>query len=475
MVLRTARRARTLPALVVPDEQSWVMWGHDLAAAGFTAAASPEEAAAVLLPAEIPSGLVDGAVEALRRVPGTPRALTLASPLGGRPAQDVLATAQRPAPPARGAEDHEGEAQPMHCHAPSAGDGHADEDHGHHHGHGEHTEDHGAEPWAGNMMPIDGTPSRDGLVMDDVEVVLGPLGPPLPGGLVAEIALDGELVSRCRLTPRMEVPREQVGPATSPDPLAPAAWRVAFAHAVAAADGRTLSEADRRDGVSAVEVERAVSHAASARELGRALGWQELADVAALAVRSCMLARRRLADAATRGGALTDAERAAERLLALLDGSRRLRSRTRGRGGLEARQLAGIAGPPARAAGVPVDARLGDPLYEALGFRLTTLSDGDAEARTLLRVGEACAALRLAAAAVRERGSDADAGAPVSGAVEGPRGPLRARRSDGQWDARAPGAERLLRAVGAACTGETYPRAIVALVSFDLSPWRVAG
>lgn len=458
MVLRTARRARTLPALVVPDEQSWVVWGHDLTAAGFTPAASAEEAAAVLLPAEIPSALVDGVVEALRRVPGTPRALTLASPLGGRPAQDVLATAQRPAAPAEDADDHD--------------DGPSDE---HHDDHGQHTEDHSAEPWAGNMMPIGGTPSRDGLVMDDVEVVLGPLGPPLPGGLVAEMALDGELVSGCRLTPRLEVPRDQVGPTTPPDRLSPAAWRAAFALAAAAADGRALSEAGRRDGIAAVEVERALSHAASVRELARALGWQELADVAAAAVQSCMLARRRLADAATRGGALAEAQRASERLLALLDGSRRLRSRTRGRGRLEGRRLAGIAGPPARAAGVPVDARLGDPLYEALGFRLTTLAGGDAEARTLLRAGEACAALALAAAAVRERGSDADAGAPVSGAVEGPRGPLRARTSDGQWDARAPGGERLLRAAGAACTGESYPRAIVTLVSFDVSPWRVAG
>ncbi|MDP9384147.1 MAG: hypothetical protein M3P50_02740, partial [Actinomycetota bacterium] len=368
------------------------MWGHDLATAGFTAAASPEEAAAVLLPAEIPSRLVDGVVEALRHVPGQPRALTLASPLRGRPAHDVLATAQRPPRPADDADDDE---------PPPAADGPGDEDH---HDHGHDTAGHGGEPWADNMMPIEGTPGRDGLVMDDIEVVLGPLGPPLPGGLVAEMALDGELVCRCALAPRLEVPHEQLGPRMPPDPLVPAGWRVAFAHAAAAADGRPLSEAARREGISAIEVERAISHAASVRHLGRALGWQELVDVATLTVGSCTLARRRLADVATRGGALDEAQRAAEGLLTLLDGSRRLRSRTRGRGALTARQLTGIAGPAARAGGVPVDARLGDPLYEALGFEPTTLIDGDACARTLLRATEACAALRLAAAAVQERG-----------------------------------------------------------------------
>ncbi len=484
MVLKARRRARTLPALVVPDERSWVMWGHHLAVAGFTAAASPEEAAAVLLPAQVPAALVPGLVEAVRRVPGTPRALMLASPLSGQPARDVLATAQQPAEADAESQEGSGE-EGMQSHAPAADHGHGDQ-HGHDagddsddggescgHGHGEASAD-SDEPWASNTMPIAGTPSRDGLVMDDVELVLGPLGPPLPGGLVAEMALDGEVVSRCELTAHLHVPPEERGAATPPDPLAPAAWQAACAQATAGAEGRGLTEAERRAHVAAVEVELALSHAVSARELGRALGWQELADIATGAVDSCMRARTALAGKGTAAGALDDAYDISHRVLKLLDDSRRLRSRTRGRGRLTASQLTGIAGPTARAAGVAVDALLGDPLYEALGFQMTTLPGGDAEARTVLRATEACDALRLAATAASERGGDGSAGAPVSGAVEGPRGPLRATVSGGTWQLSAPGAERLLQAAGQASVGESYSRAVVSLVSFDLSPWRVS-
>ena len=463
------------------------MWGHHLAGAGFTAAASPEEAAAVLLPAQVPAALVPGLVEAVRRVPGTPRALMLASPLSGQPARDVLATAQQPAEADAESQEGSGE-EGTQSHAPAADHGY-DHHHGHDagpddpddhggessgHGHGEASADDDDEPWAGNTMPISGTPSRDGLVMDDVELVLGPLGPPLPGGLVAEMALDGEVVSRCELTAHLHVPPEERGAATPPDPLAPAAWQAACAQATAGAEGRVLTEAERRAHVAAVEVERALSHAVGAGELGRALGWQELVDIATGAVESCMRARTALAGKGTAAGALHDAYDISHRVLKLLDDSRRLRSRTRGRGRLTAWQLTGIAGPTARAAGVAVDARLGDPLYEALGFEMTTLSGGDAGARTVLRATEACDALRLAAAAAGERGGDGSAGAPVSGAVEGPRGPLRATVSGGTWQLSAPGAERLLQAAGQACVGESYPRAVVSLVSLDLSPWRVS-
>jgi hypothetical protein len=479
LVLKARSRTRTLPALVVPDERSWVMWGHDLAAVGFTAAASPEDAAAVLLPTEVPEALVQGLIEAVRRVPGTPRALTLSGPLAGQAAPDVLATARRPPAPSTIGGAQDGGMEAMHGHGGGAEDG----DHGQHHG-AEDAHDagescgHGGqggdgeseEPWASNMMPIAGSPSSDGLVMDDVELVLGPLGPPLPGGLIAGMAFDGEVVSRCALTASLQVARERVAAGDAPDPLAPAAWRAALALAGAVADRRGLSEATRRTHVAAVEVERALSHAVSARELGRALGWRELVDVAGRAVDGCMRARKSLVEPDASVGALDTAGLASERVLALVDRSRRLASRTRGRATLTSAQLTAVAGSVARAAGVQVDARLGDPLYEALGFVPVTLSGGDAEARTVLRATEACQALRLAAAAIREHGGDADVAAPPSGAVEGPRGPVRMSAAGPA----APGTGRLLRAAGDACRGESWSRAVVALVSFDLSPWRVA-
>lgn len=443
MVLRTVRRTSALPAVVVPDERSWAMWGRDLAATGFVPAAGPEEAAVVLVPAEVPEPLADALVDVLRRVPGTPRALALASPLRGVPASELLSRAARPDT----GDDGDDEDEDAHGH-----------EHGDEHMHGDDDGD-ADEPWANNMMPIHGTPSSDGLVMDDVEVVLGPLGSPLPGGLVAELGLDGEVVCRCRLTRMLEA---------QDDPQAPAAWRAAFDQATEAADGRPPSEATTRRRIAAVEAERALSHVTSVREIGRVLGWQELVDAATHAVDACSAAR-------AAAEALPPAVRAADDLGRLLDGSRRLRARTRGRSRLAAHDLKGIPGPVARAAGVPVDARLGDGLYAALGFALTTLDGGDAEARVLLRLTEARVALRLATAALAERGEDGQAGGgPPSGAVEGPRGPVRASMSEAGWRAAAPGADRLVDVARGAVIGETYSAAVVALVSFDLSAWDVA-
>lgn len=490
MVVRDVSPALGVPAVVVPDERSWAMWGQDLAASGYVPAVSAEEAAAVWLPAELPEPLAEPLMRLLHRVPAKARTVTLPSPLTGRSTQDWLVVATQREAGFSG----NGDASPgaeMHGHQHSHGDGDAEHgaaaedgregdacssghhsaDREHHRGH----EDDGTsdEPWANNMMPIGGTPSRDGLVMEDVEVVLGPLGSPLPGGLVAEIGLDGEVVCRCELTRTLEVRAAEGRVWRAPDPLAPAAWQVAFDYAFEAAVGVRASEATRRQRVAAVEVERALSHFVNLRELGRVLGWQQLIDAAARAVEACGTARAAMStESAAAQDELAAARRQAEKLASLLDGSRRLRWRTAGRALLTADRLSGIPGPVARAAGARVDARLGDSLYEALGFELTTMDAGDAQARTVLSASEARVALRLAATAVSEQGSGDEAG-PLSGCVESPRGPVQVTAASPGWRGHAPGAGSLLEAVQEAVTGEVYSRALVGLVSFDLSPWRV--
>lgn len=87
--------------------------GPHLAATGFVPAATPEEAVAVLLPAQVPEALADALEDALRHLPGAPRALTLASPMTGRPAHELLVAAQR-ATMSRERPSEGG--QGMHCH-----------------------------------------------------------------------------------------------------------------------------------------------------------------------------------------------------------------------------------------------------------------------------------------------------------------------------------------------------------------------
>ena len=172
--------------------------------------------------------------------------------------------------------------------------------------------------------------------------------------------------------------------------------------------------------------------------------------------------------------ALPVAQREVDRVWRWLDGNRRLRWRTRGRAQVmpQALRAHGIGGPTARAAGLAVDARAGNPLYEALGFRIACADGGDAEARSVLRVEEASVALRLAGAALTQLGSAAPS-AGTHSAIEGPRGPICVAMADGALVARAPGADSLLELAGRSVVGAELAGALAGVASFDFSPWRV--
>lgn len=454
MVL-TALRAPLAPAVIVPDEQTWTLSGTDPAALG----AYPVFAA--------------GAAERLLAPPALPR------PLG-----EALESLVAELPPGANVET-----VPL----PGLDEEHADRDshashdvhagHDAHAGHGEHGADSGGgHDDHGDMMAIVGEPSADGLVMEAIELRFGPLGTPLPGGLAVDVTLDGDVVAESSVRALLGPP-QPAGAARVPDRLAPLAWTVAIESARGAPSGRAAWLA-----LAAVEAERAVSHLAWLRALGRVLGWRLLVDRCTLALERLPPVGHELlgsndpagdghaaAAAALEGGAAR-----ADALAALVRRSRLLRLRTAGLAALSRDDVepAGLRGPVARATGLADDARTGHPLYELLGFRPVVHSGGDAYARTLVRAEEAPVALRLACAAVgRAAGAVSDSAEvpPPGHAIEGPRGPVRARPGASGLRLDAPGAEAALGAAGEAMLGSEWAAALVALASFDLSPWSVGG
>lgn len=397
------------PALVVPDGGSWTAWGVDLDELGYVVAGTAATTELLLGPAHVPEELTPALRAAWELMPTSRRHRVLGDPLPhGTPLEAVLeATSTR-----------------------------VRSDHGQAHGeHGDHED----------MMAITGEPSADGLVMEDLEVTLGPLAPQLPGGLVAELALDGDIVASCALR------RTLHAHGLLPDPTTPVAWRAALAR--------------RGTDVRGVELERVRSHASWFGALGRLLGWFELCDVARTIVRAVRAPDER---------ALERARTPAARLGRLVD-SRRFSWRARGRAQLAPERVEelGLTGPSARASGLARDARTGDPAYVGLGFTPVLESGGDVLARAHVRAREIVMSLGLAEAAPEVGRHEA----PRGTAVEGPRGPLRADPAPlGQAPRfHAPGTDAALRAAGEAAVGLEWSAAMLALASFDLSGWAVAG
>jgi Ni,Fe-hydrogenase III large subunit len=266
-----------------------------------------------------------------------------------------------------------------------------------------------------------------------------------------------------------------------PDLLSFVAWTLAIE---CAAEGQVRGSPWR--GVAALEVERAVSHLVWLRALGRLLGWRLLVGRCTVASEGLPSLTHHLAGRADDSderapSALSALQRASARahgVAALVRRSRVFRLRTAGVGTVTSEHAEGVGlrGPVARASGLGDDARAGDAFYDRLGFEPVVHGGGDAYARTLVRTEEAQDSLRLAGAALR---ADADGtSSPVSfpapgKAVEGPRGPVDAEQRADSWRLAAPGTEQALRTAGEAMVGAEWSDALVALGSFDLSPWRV--
>ncbi|MDQ3608001.1 MAG: hypothetical protein M3459_03745, partial [Actinomycetota bacterium] len=378
------------PTLVVPDDLAWTLWGADPYADGLRPVSDAGSARRVLLPDRLPEPLGDALRLLVEKLPADRRVEVRAAPvLSGPPLERALA--------ARSVDEDDSDGE---------GGGHEGDDHG-------------------DMMAIAGAPGSDGLVMEPIETTVGPLASPLPGGLEVRVRLAGDVVEDCRVDALLQAGEAALD--RPPDALAPSAWRAVLS---AAFDERPESP---WAAVAAVELERAVSHVAWLRTLARLLGWATLVD-------DCTASLAALAAARPEPDA-DDLDRSRESLASLRAAvrGRRMAARTRGRAVFDAATVVaqGLIGPVARAAGHAEDARSNDAAYAALGFTPVIKGDGDARARTILRHAEAAAAVELAAAALarRDAGTDPLPAPFADGAggwvVEGPRGPLRARRENG--------------------------------------------
>ena len=417
MVLRTARQR---PAVVIPDELALTMWGHDPAARGLASTWEPARAEALLVADPLPASLVEALARIRRELPHEVEVLQAHT---GLPEVDEA----RPSGP----EGHGHDASPdPEEHAGDHGDDghgdHGDDGHGGNGGHHDH----------GDMMAIVGDPSADGLVMEPIHMAHGPLAPGLPGGLVLNVELDGDVVASCQPEPTLTYPR------SAGDPLAP------VAAAMTAGQERTWRM------IGDLELERALSHAAWLRGFARLLAWGDVVERSQRLV-SATLAARRALEGDERGAAhvFRDALGPARALRGRLHASRRLKARTGGRGVID--PAARLSGPNLRACGRPDDPRSTDAAYRELGFTPVAEAGGDALARTRVRLAEIVQSLDLASSAA-ERDGLAPGTWPT---VEGPRG-----LSD---DAGVTAA-----VAGRAAVGLEWASALVVIASFDLSPWR---
>jgi hypothetical protein len=529
-VVLSPRRPALARALIVPDEQTWTMSGADPAGEGLRPVFALGHADRLLVPEVLPVPLNEALRSRLAELSGGVEVGTRRLPgLEGQPVAPVLARAEVGAAGGPGnasgggdthgaaarhehnpTSEHPSEESPDMAHAaeqgqPEAHVGHGgdegDQQHsghdvsskggGHDHdrdGHEMHDADQGMHGGGhnmqgdhGDMMAIVGEPSADGLVMESIELRYGPLGTPLPGGLAVDVTLDGDVVAESTVQALLSTGVSAPGTPSVPDLLTPVAWTLAIE---AGAEGQVRASPWR--GVAALEAERAVSHLVWLRALGRLLGWRLLVERCTLAIDGMLtlahdLARRdedRSERASSELSALERASARAHGVAALVRRSRVLRLRTAGLGPVtsEHAQRVGLRGPVARASGLADDGRAGEAVYDPLGFEPVVRSGGDAYARTLVRAEEAQESLRLAGAALRAEADGTSTSAPFLApgkAVEGPRGPIHAEQHADGWRLAAPGTDEVLRTAGEAMVGAEWSAALVALASFDLSPWRV--
>ncbi|MBW3590630.1 MAG: hypothetical protein KY393_02080 [Actinobacteria bacterium] len=232
----------------------------------------------------------------------------------------------------------------------------------------------GGKPFGRPMAEM--APDRDGLMLDALNVGVGPFHPALPPGLELRLELHGDVVADVGLQPN---PYLELG---KPAEKSYALFEQAQREAVPIARVETLRAAHLLGTIaSAVEV-------AGLESLGRRL-------------------RTRAADPS--GGDQRGLSRLRRALIA------GVRWSARGVVRLPAEELQGSGlGPTARASGVEEDARLDDAGYLRLGFAPITRSSGDCLDRLLQMLDEAEQALELA--------SKAGTGSTSGNVVEGVHG-----------------------------------------------------
>lgn len=478
------RKGQPVPALVVPDEETWLAWAGGERELRFEATTEPGRARVLLLPARVPRELVPAVHAAWALMADTAAVVTYHAPLQGVPARAVVDDAETTSSVHADARHEHRRERCEH------GGGHGDageheshdaDEHESHGGHGGH--DHG------EMMAITGEPSADGLVMESLDVQAGPLGVALPGGLVMIAKLDGDVVAECNVDQTLRAADDD-GP---PDPWASVAWNVAELAAQESQAGLAPRPGGRWFRLAAVEVERAVAQLAWLHQFLRLLAWPQMTDRVRPLLLGLVGARGDLpvelttldlpdVTATAVRERLLDVQSETQRLARDLAASRLFARRTAGLGRLSCDDAAqrGVSGPVARASGIGSDVRADDRGYRTLGFAPVVRQDGDARARVLARAEEAAQSAGLAAAALERGHQPADdrevpgSVGSVGDVVESARGPVRVLvDGGGQLHHSAPGARAACEAAGELAVGHEWAAALVTVASFDISPWRV--
>lgn len=267
----------------------------------------------------------------------------------------------------------------------------------------------------GRPMP-DRAEDRDGLMLDQLAVRIGPLLPALPAGLTLDVKLQGDVIQEVSIeTDDSSDARGSIPPLLRPFLLA------------------------MHDPVPVAELELA-----RARSHLRWIAWAlRVHGLPALAERALRLAHR---VGPGDGGAVRSLARSVRR-------TRVLGWSARGVGVVPAEGLSGLGlGPVARASGADEDARAGESSYRGLGFETIVHDEGDAAARWRQRLAEAAQSLDLADRA-------GDRSIEPAGRVEGPHGLLQ------PGDAPA---DRLLPLLPEILAGLEWGDAVTTLASLDL-------
>lgn len=326
--------------------------------------------------------------------------------------------------------------------------------------------------------------SSDGLQMEWVEVPFGPLFPGLPTGLELTFTLDGDTVAETEVEPGIEgwtTVETLTGSAdrfadrlSELDPFSPVAYRLLALRALESAADIAPEERVIRARAGALERERAASH----------LGW--LASFAHL-IGYPWLERRAIRLQLTLVRAMDAAE------VARLAGEVRSVRRRVERTPLLRRKLASIGvlpdgadtrGPVARAADRTADARVGDEVYQSLGFEPAVRDGNDALSRLRVRLAEVETSLNLAERAgsvmLPDHALGGDAGTPSgtgTATVETPRGAATLRLtfeesevSRVELDTPSTRHAELVRPI---TEQQELADALVGIASLDLSPWEM--
>jgi len=347
--------------------------------------------------------------------------------------------------------------------------------------------------------------SADGLPMERVQAPFGPFFPGLPSGLDLTLWLDGDTVARVDLdggTTARGIGDTLAGDvADLPsrlsriDPLTPNSYRRLALQALWSAVQQEPEREAELGWLGSVELERAASHLNWLASFGYLIGYTWLAHRAA----HWQLELLRSKDFAS----VVRLEPVVDSFLERVSRTPLLSRKLRGVGQLGGELLEGVAGPVARASGLELDARLGDPLYGSLGFEPVLRREGDALARLTVRVEEIRGSLALVRAAGRvgtavkrsevlvptfplathvnaSPASRAAGEAVTTGEakVETPRGEAMLElRVDGSQVANAKlvtPSSALLKLIERVAVGFELADALTAIGSLDVSPWEAA-